>query len=68
MMASALPAGARPKRHGLCSLVRSRCGAFPPVSRFCVGGHAVEQVGDELGVRPPAASQAQNFQGFPAAR
>jgi len=26
---------------------------------FCVGGHAVEQAGDELGVRPPAAGETE---------
>jgi hypothetical protein len=32
------------------SSVSSGFGAFPPVDGFCVGGHAVEQAGDELGV------------------
>ena len=59
VMASALPPGARPKRNGLRSLVRSRSGAFPPVNRFCVGGQAVEQAGDEFGVRPPAAGETE---------
>jgi hypothetical protein len=31
-------------------LVSSQCGAFPPVDGFCVGGHAIQEAGDELGV------------------
>ena len=37
----------------------SRCGAFPPVDGFCVGGHAVQEAGDELGVGAPAAGEAE---------
>jgi hypothetical protein len=39
--------------------VSSRCGAFPPVDGFRVGGHPVEEVGDELGVGAPAAGEAE---------
>ena len=41
------------------SLVSSRCGAFPPVDGFCVGGHAVEEAGDELGVSAAASGEAE---------
>jgi hypothetical protein len=40
-------------------LVSSRCGAFPPVDGFCVGGHAVEQAGDEFGVSAAASGEAE---------
>jgi hypothetical protein len=40
-------------------LVSSRCGAFPPVDGFCVGGHAVEEAGDELGVSAAASGEAE---------
>jgi hypothetical protein len=40
-------------------LVSSRCGAFPPVDGFCVGGHAVQEVGGELGVGAAAAGEAE---------
>src|SRR5262249_42450116 len=36
-----------------------RSGAFPPVDGFRTGGHAVEDAGDEFGVRPPAAGEAE---------
>ena len=49
--------------HGECgtvgSLVWSRCGAFPPVDGFCVGGHAVEEAGDELDVSAAASGEAE---------
>jgi hypothetical protein len=41
------------------SLVSSRCGAFPPVDSFCVGGHAVEEAGDELDVSAAASGEAE---------
>jgi hypothetical protein len=41
------------------SLVSSRCGAFPPVDGFRVGGHAVEEAGDELGVSAAAPGEAE---------
>ena len=41
------------------SLVSSRCGAFPPVDGFCVGGHAVEEAGDELDVSAAASGEAE---------
>ena len=41
------------------SLVSSRCGAFPPVDGFCVGGHAVEEAGDELDVSAAASGDAE---------
>jgi hypothetical protein len=41
------------------SLVSARCGAFPPVDGFCVGGHAVQEAGDELGVGAAAAGEAE---------
>src|ERR1700746_1613033 len=37
----------------------SRCGAAPPVDGFCVGGHAVEQAGDEFGVSAAASGEAE---------
>ena len=37
----------------------SRCGAFPPVDGFCVGGHAVEEASDVLGVGAPATGEAE---------
>jgi hypothetical protein len=37
---------------------------FPPVDGFGVGGHAVEDAGDELGVAAPAAAEAELLQ-FP---
>ena len=37
----------------------SRCGAFPPVDGFCVGGHAVEQAGDELDVSAATSGEAE---------
>jgi hypothetical protein len=40
-------------------LALSRCAAFPPVDRLCVASHAVEEAGDELGVRPPAAGETE---------
>ena len=40
-------------------LVSSRCGAFPPVDGFCVGGHAVQEAGGELGVGAAAAGEAE---------
>src|SRR5215471_2407854 len=40
-------------------LVPSGCGAFPPVDGFGVGGHAVEEIGDELGVGAAVASEAE---------
>jgi hypothetical protein len=46
--------------HGPGSLVLSRCGAFPPVDGFCVGGHAVEEIGDELGVGASAVGEAEH--------
>jgi hypothetical protein len=39
--------------------VSSRCGAFPPVDGFCVGGHAVEEAGDELDVNAAASGEAE---------
>jgi hypothetical protein len=39
-------------------LVSSRRGAFPPVDGFRVGGHAVEEAGDELGVSAAASGEA----------
>ena len=47
------------ERSTVGSLVSSRCGAFPPVDGFCVGGHAVEEVGDELGVSAAASGEAE---------
>ena len=41
------------------SWVSSRCGTFPPVDGFCVRGHAVEEVGDELGVSTAASGEAE---------
>jgi len=35
------------------------CGAFPPVDGFRARGHAVEDAGGELGVRAPAAGEAE---------
>jgi hypothetical protein len=40
-------------------LVSSRCGAFPPVDGFCVGGHAVEEADDELDVSAAASGEAE---------
>jgi hypothetical protein len=37
----------------------SRCGAFPPVDGFCVGGDAVEETSDELGMGASAAGEAE---------
>jgi hypothetical protein len=31
----------------------------PPVDGFCAGGHAVEEVGDELGVAAPTAGETE---------
>jgi hypothetical protein len=59
VMASALAAGARPKRQGLCSVARWRCGALLPVNGFCVGGYAVGRAGEERGVRLPAAGETE---------
>jgi hypothetical protein len=47
------------ERSAVGSLVSSRCGAFPPVDGFCVGGHAVEETGDELGVSAAASGEAE---------
>jgi hypothetical protein len=47
------------ERSTVGSLVSSRCGAFPPVDGFCVGGHAVEEVGDELGMSAAASGEAE---------
>ena len=44
----------------LSSLMSSRCGASPPVDGFCVGGHAVEQAGDEFGVSAAASGEARS--------
>jgi hypothetical protein len=41
------------------SLVSSRCDAFPPVDGFRVGGHAVEEAGDELDVSAAASGEAE---------
>jgi hypothetical protein len=48
-------------------LVSSRCGAVPPVDGFGVGGHAVEEAGDELGVGASATGEAElpEFSGGP---
>jgi hypothetical protein len=40
-------------------LASSWCGAFPPVDGFGVGGHAVEEIGDELGVGAAAAGETE---------
>ena len=45
----------------------SRCGAFPPVDGFRLGGHAVEEAGDELGVAATAAGLARP-PGLPGSR
>ena len=37
----------------------SRCGAFPPVGGFRVGGRAVEEAGDELDVSAAAPGEAE---------
>ena len=37
----------------------SRCGAFPPVDSFRVGGRPVEETSDELGVGAAAAGEAE---------
>src|SRR5580700_2042352 len=47
------------ERSTVRSLVSSRCGAFPPVDGFCVGGHAVEEAGDELDVSAAASGEAE---------
>src|SRR5579862_9023845 len=47
------------ERSTVRSLVSSRCGAFPPVDGFRVGGHAVEEAGDELDVRAAAPGEAE---------
>jgi hypothetical protein len=41
------------------SLVWPRCDAFPPVDGFCVGGHAIEEAGDELDVSAAASGEAE---------
>ena len=41
------------------SWVSSRCGAFPPVDGFCVGGHAVEEADDEFDVSAAASGEAE---------
>ena len=41
------------------SLAWSRCGALPPVDSFCVGGHSVEEPGDELGMSAAASGEAE---------
>jgi hypothetical protein len=53
------PRHAARERSTVGSLVSSRCGAFPPVDGFCVGGHAVEEVGDELDVSAAASGEAE---------
>jgi len=40
-------------------LVPTRCGAFPPVDSFRVGGRPVEETSDELGVGAAAAGEAE---------
>jgi hypothetical protein len=40
-------------------LVSSRRGAFPSVDGFCLGGHAVEEAGDELDVSAAASGEAE---------
>jgi hypothetical protein len=40
-------------------LVSPWCGAFLPVDGFCVGGHALEEIGGELGVGAAAAAEAE---------
>jgi hypothetical protein len=40
----------------LCSYAQP---TFPPVDGFCVGGHAVEEVGDELGMTAVASGEAE---------
>jgi hypothetical protein len=39
--------------------VSSRCGAVPPVEGVGVGGHAIQQADDELGVGAAAAGEAE---------
>jgi hypothetical protein len=53
------PRHAARERSTVGSLVSPRCGAFPPVDGFCVGGHAVEEVGDELGMSAAASGEAE---------
>jgi hypothetical protein len=43
--------GAPPgERSTVGSLLSPRCGAFPPVDGFCVGGHAIEEASGEVDV------------------
>ena len=39
-----------PQRSAVVIIGVVGCGAFPPVDGFSVGGHSVEEGGDELGV------------------
>ena len=47
------------ERRTVGSWMSSRRGAFPPVDGFRVGGHAVEEAGDELDVSAAASGEAE---------
>jgi len=40
-------------------LVSSWCGPFPPVDGFRIAGHAIDEIGDELGVGASAGGEAE---------